>query len=529
MNRRAYVDWIRKVRGKMSQEEFGKRICHFKNEKGIKVCRNYHRNEVANWEKGKNVPLNLESFISIALLEYDMNYRDQTNNEYRNQRFQYVRDKMRIILGQELYCRRVHDVLLIQVCRDIITFEEMPEMEVELDQVVRDIEMDIVQKKDYALQRETESIAGNLFGVMEKEEIKNIIIGSRAYFYTGVRTLGERMLRCYEDRQRYVAPLTFAEAVKIYAPNYRDSFGRIFTSSGITRRWIIDLCVHLRFSREEIQDMLQNARMIPLSTESCDKECYIVGWEGMPIGSAAWYQYMEERHLEVFQGHFSGLRSLKLTDKMMIAVLMGIYISNIECLEELVPVDYLLESFMWYESGKDMLKIIRQIYNPEYLVEELEAEIRNRSVLWFDYMESGLYALENENMIKVYRDYCQEFKEYYILSEIAERQGKDNIEAVKLRYFASLLYTVFTGRYFKGNLSGEDLEEIKGQFINQVEDWEIIYRFVNQYLVTFLSGRELYEVKNGGYCCMIHHKKKTAFDMRGVKEDIWESLKMLGY
>lgn len=527
MDRQTYVDWIRKVRGRMSQEEFGKRICHFKNERGIKVCKKYHRNEVSNWEKGKNLPLNLESFISIALLDYDMNYHDQTNDGYRNQRFQFVQSKMRTILGQELYCRRVHDALLIQVCRDIITFEEMPELEIELDQIVRGIEMDIMQKKDYALQRGTKNIAGNLSGVMEKGEIKRIIIESSAYFYTGVRTFGERMKRCYESRQRYAALLSFTEAVRIYAPNYRDSFGRIFISSGITRRWIIDLCVHLRFNREEIQDMLQNARMIPLSKEPCDREYYFAGRDGMPIGSAAWYQYMEKRHPEEFKGHFSDFQSFKLTDKMMAACLMGIFAADIGDIEELVPVDYLLESFMWYDCGKDALKVIRQIYNLEHSAEEAETEIKNGAAPWFDYLESGLYASENENMKKVYCDYCHEFKEYYILPEIAEGQGKYHIEAVKLHYFASLLYSIFTGRYYTGRVSEDDLKEIKEQFRDQTEGWEVIYRVINQFLVTFLSGRKLYEDKNGQYCCMINNKKKTAFDMEGMKENIWESLKML--
>lgn len=199
MDRQAYINWIREVRGKMSQKEFGEKICHFKNEKGTKVCKTYHRNEIANWEKGKNVPLNLETFISIALLDFDNNHRDKSGSGYRNLRFQYVRNKMKVILGQELYCRIVHEALLIQVCRDIITFEELLELEPELDRIVQSVDMDMCQKRDYALQRGTENIAGNLYGVTKKDEIISIIAESKMFF---TREFGHLEKECVNVAKR---------------------------------------------------------------------------------------------------------------------------------------------------------------------------------------------------------------------------------------------------------------------------------------------------------------------------------------
>lgn len=527
MDRQAYINWIREVRGKMSQEEFGKKICHFKNDKGTKVCKPYHRNEIANWEKGKNVPLNLETFISIALLDFDNNHRDKSGSGYRNLRFQYVRNKMKVILGQELYCRIVHEALLIQVCRDIITFEELLELEPELDRIVQSVDMDMCQKRDYALQRGTENIAGNLYGVTKKDEIISIIAESKMFFYTGVRTFGERMRKCCEKEQRYTASIKFAEAVRVYAPNYRDSFGRVFTSSGISRRWIIDLCIHLRFNRAEIQDMLKNAKVIPLSADPCDVEFYYEEREGMAIGSASWYQYMEKQYPDKFKSHFSGLQLLDLSDKMRVAGLIGIFIGNVKHIEELVPVDYLLESFMWYDCGKEALKIMREINGHEKSAEELEMLIRDKGKFWIDYLESGLYTLESEDARKVYRDYLQEFSEYYMVPIKVDGQACNDIEAVKLRYFASIIYTVFTGHYYKGRIREEDLKIIKNQFENQVEGWKVIYGFINQFLVTFLSGRILHKDDKARYYCMINHKKKNTFDMEDVKESIWESIYML--
>ena len=155
MDKQKYSSWIRKIRGKISQEEFGRKICHFKNEKDIKVCSGYHRNEISNWEKGKNLPTNLETFISIALLDFDScNPKKEKDNGYRNLRFQYVQNKMEQLLGQKLYCRCIHDVLLIQVCRDIINFNELLDMEPKLEQIIQDVDKEMKQKKnEYALQK----------------------------------------------------------------------------------------------------------------------------------------------------------------------------------------------------------------------------------------------------------------------------------------------------------------------------------------------------------------------------------------
>ena len=74
MKKTEYGEWVRKVRGKTSREEFGKQIVHFsKDEQGKTICETYHRNEIRNWEIGESIPKikNIETFLSISLFEYD--------------------------------------------------------------------------------------------------------------------------------------------------------------------------------------------------------------------------------------------------------------------------------------------------------------------------------------------------------------------------------------------------------------------------------------------------------------------------
>ncbi len=527
MERQAYIDWIREVRGKMSQEMFAQKICHFKNQKNIKICCKYHRNEVGNWEKGKNLPKNLETFLSIALFDFDKQHRGcEKDKEWRNMRFRYAAEKMQELLGQELYERNLHEMLLIQVCRGIISFQEVLQMESVLEEIIQEVKIDSETRKEYALQRETQNIQKDLFHIETKDEIWDIVNNSKVFFLTGVRTFGERMRKCFEARQRYVASISFAEAVKIYAPNYRDSFQRMFTSSGISRQWIIDLCIHLRFQRNEIQEVLKNAHFIPLSENCEDEEFYYKEKEGFPIGSASWYQDMEMNYPGEFGLHFEEIAALSLKEKIKIALLLNIYMDEIVTAEDFVPIDYLLESFFQYNCGKDAMMAVAQIQqemaqnvDPEWQVEEIKELLRSKVEFWIVYIKSGCCDFKNEKVKSVYFDYCRECSVYY---EFPKKEGLYGIELKKMRYLSALLYTVFTGRYYKGNIDEADRKEIKGQFEGQVDGWRTVYNFINQFLIIFLGKYELHN-KEGRYFCVIQGEKTNSFDMEEVSEDIIES------
>lgn len=536
MNRQEYSSWIRETRGKISQEEFGRKLCHFKNEKDIKICSGYHRNEVANWEKGKNLPTNLETFISIALLDFDSrNQREEKDNGYRNLRFQYVQDKMEKFLRQKLYCRCIHDALLIQVCRDVINFEELLDMEPRLEKIIQDIDKEMKQeKKKYALQKKTNTIQKKMFQITSKEKIKEIVEELKIFFYTGARTFGERMKECFKKRQRYIEEISFEEAVRIYAPNYRESYGRIFNSSSITRQWIIDLCVHLRFNRTELQTILGNAYLVPLSDHLEDEEYYYRDQKQLPIGSTSWYQYMEKNYRNEFPAHFEDFFSLELIEKYKIAILLNIFISNMLYKENLVPIDYLLESFTKYDYGQAALKAVEQVVkdmdqsfdDPWEVIEKLTDTLKAKINPWFTYLFSGSDRLESDAAKKVYKNYCEESKNYYLLPKQMIRGFAEDFELTKMRCFAALLYTVFTGQYYIGTISNADLKKIKAQFENRVAGWRTIYGFINQFLITFLGNQPLCK-NNEGYFCIINQKKTGNFNMREVTIDIWESFRML--
>lgn len=533
MNREIYSKWIREVRGTMTQIEFGKCICHFKSEKNTKVCKGYHRNEIANWEKGKSLPENIETFVSIALLDYDKKYQNSEKEiAFRNQRYQYVQKKMWTILGQNLYCRNIHDMLLIQVCRDVISFDEMLKLEPELEELVWMADMDSAQRREYALQRETEKISGNLLKIKERDEIIQLVEDSRVFFYTGNRTFGERLKKCFEDsdkEKKYSEKLSLTEAVRIYAPNYRDSFSRIFFSSSMTRQWMIDLCIHLRFERREIQDMLNNAYMIPLSDYEEDIEKYYMENEA-PIGSACWYQKQEEKYPDRFPGHFAKFKKMTLLEKMLIALLLAAYVSE-ESAEGLPPIDYLLESFLLYDYGKKAMEKAERILeqNVEWKIDDMQDELIESIKNWQEYVQYGHENADTIMLRRAFSHYRDECFEYFLLPEKALKHitEEEKEKAVRLRYLAALLYTVFTGRYFKGTITDTDLREIKIQFEKQWKDWKLIYNFLNQFLLTFLDGQPLYRDTQGGFFVELNGKKTRPLDFKEIIADLWESLDMI--
>lgn len=532
MDSQEYGKWIREVRGKMSREEFGKKICRYKNVDGRKVCSGYHRNEISNWEKGENLPRNAETVLSIALFEFDHRYGEAEDQKaYAKQRYQHAARRLQEFLQQELYCRNVHDALLILVCRKVLTFEDVLELEPELKQMVQAADLDIGRERLYALQRETRRIADSLCSADRTEDIREIIRNDRPYFYSGMRTFGERMHVCFESRQRYAAGISFADAVRIYAPNYRDSYTRIYTGSSISRRWIMDLCVHLRFNREEIEQMLQNAHLAPLSADAADEAFYHNAQCGFPIGSAAWYQQMEAEYPDAFPAHYAGFRSMKIGEKMEAAVLLCTFISEVDNVDSVVPVDYLLESFSKYSCAKKARKALGKMRESaaEYMGDEnwglrLSADLLEKISGWTDYLTSGLCSPDSDDaaVYQVYQEYCSECRQYYQYPREMTAGLAYDPDLLKMRYLAALLYTVFTGRYYMGMISASDLEEIRKQLQQQMQDWEIPYFFINQFLVAFLGRNALCRDRRGGYYCIAGQKKTAPMDWEMVCSEIWE-------
>lgn len=547
MEREAYADWIRHVRGTMSQEEFAQKLCRVQSKGGNKRSTRYHRNQVGNWEKGKNLQqVNIETMISIALLDFGQSCPggEEDMADYGQRRLQFVQEKLEQFLGVRLYCRNVHDVLLIQVCRNIISMEEVQKLEPELEEIVRGAaeDMDLGEKRKLALQRETVNISRDVYRVRTKEEIREIVSSAKHFFYTGIRTFGERMQQCYEKRQRYAAPVSFAEAVRIFAPNYRNSVNRIFVSNAMSREWIVDLCVHLRFNRKEIQEMLANAHLVGLSSDPQDEEYYLVermvGQKEMSIGSVCWYRYIEEHYSDVYPGHFSELRLLELPGKFALLFLISAFLDNVNEPGDLVPADYLLESFVLYDHGRPLLEAVQNLAllerqraesdtEPERTHDERIRELGQGMETWLEYLGSAREKVKSGNGQSVYREYCREFMDYGKFPA-AERAGlSGRMEVIRLHYLAALTYTVFTGKYYRGKITEEDLQEIKEPFKQNKGEWKTLHHFINQFLLTFAGGYPLFQDIYGHYYCKIGKKRMMSMDSKEVAEDIWEALQAL--
>lgn len=123
------------------------------------------------------------------------------------------------------------------------------------------------------MERNTVSISADLNRVRNVDELINLItVVHKNSFASSNRTIGVRFRNIYEQRDRYYKHVSLERAIVNLAPNYRNSYVRMFSSSFISREWLIDLCVHLRFNYEEVSLMLESAHMVQLSEyESSEK------------------------------------------------------------------------------------------------------------------------------------------------------------------------------------------------------------------------------------------------------------------
>ncbi len=528
--------WIREVRGEMTQVEFAKCVYHYEISAGQRECIPYHRNQIANWEKGRNKNFNTESFLSIALLDYDKQYpkKCETKQE-RNQRFLYAADLMKKMLGLELYCRNLHDALLIQVCRDVLSFPELLEKEKEYEERLKPLAnskgseyLPLKEKSRISLQRETETIRIKLYGISTQEELDELFEENRKFFFTANRVLGERFLKIYNSADRYPERLELEEAVQIYAPNYRDSYMRMFSSSGITREWLLDLCEHLRFSKEEKKQALENAHMQPLTEEEC-----------------------------AVKTDYEEIMEWSLEEKLEIMLLFSLYV-KMEKLETLAPVEYLTESFSLYKQGKGALKELKKILcenkkildTDDWVSEELEKQLLGSSGVyaWIECMRSGYSNIQNEKMRTAFREYRQEHQEYFeLFTESLENLNKGKMpvtdkenleEAKKLHYLSALFYTILTGKYYTGKVTGEDAQTIEIQFKKEEKkepesEINYIYNFFTLVFWTFLEKEPLIavtekngKVQNGKFCVYDKRRKKytRGIDIEEICENLWMEL-----
>lgn len=541
MDAKEYSKWISDVRDRkrVTQEEFGKMVCHYVQKDGQKVCGFYKRGQVRNWEKAESLPENLEAFISIALIDFDLQYpKKEWDLFYREERYRFVNEKMYGILGSKLYGRRIYEMLLIQVCRGILSFQEVLELEPELRKIVQEVILDKEGRAELAVELHTKRINETACQCLTKEDIIQLVKEEAGVYQTGERTLGERFKKCFETRKRYIQKISLPNAIQVYAPNYKGSYNRMCAGETITRRWLIDLCVHLRFSREEIQYVLKCALQWPLSEEPSNPEYYFRE-SYYPIGSVKWYKELELQTSELFKGRYEstrfnpeGLENVTFKQKIMFAMLVTIYVMD-SYVMDLPPVDYILENLYFYDRGRKACNLIA-----EY-VEEIDSEadlydsrfleeVQKKTKKWGEYIKK--IVIENAQREKtrtVYESYRMEFQEYFSFARNEDSTVENREEAEKYRYLSAVLYTILTDKYYNNRLNKEEFDQLQEWLEGQMECGDYIFKFFALLFKTFLDGEVLYENPAGGFYIIENGRCRQTFSFEGIFSVLFEILILL--
>ena len=112
-------------------------------------------------------------------------------------------------------------------------------------------------------------------------------------------------------------------------------------------------------------------------------------------------------------------------------------------------------------------------------------------------------------MKTAFREYRQEHQEYFeLFTESLENLNKGKMpvtdkenleEAKKLHYLSALFYTILTGKYYTGKVTGEDAQTIEIQFKKEEKkepesEINYIYNFFTLVFWTFLEKEPLIAV-----------------------------------
>lgn len=518
MQELAYTkEWIRQLRQGMRQEKFCKHIYVFR--KNGSVCCNIHRNTLGNWETGKtSLPRDVETFLSLALWEYDHvicaseipESAETWDIDTRNRRYQHARTRLQKMLGVDLYCRNLHDAVLIQVTRGILTFEEVPAFESRLEQTLAQTVLTTEERNLYAIERNTVSISSDLGRVNSREELETLLtVIHRNSFASANRIIGARLKKIYESRERYPKKVSLERAIANFAPNYRNSYVRMFTSSFISRSWLLDLCVHLKFDGTEINTMLEAAHM----AEMTDGE-----WNRLQDSNASFLD-------------------MSVVDRFKIMLILGGYVRQMGELPEFPQAEHLLEAFSIYEQGAPVIVALDRLIEEEGNGDrqELEfdgiwAELEETQAYqtWFSYVELEDAATSLDEVLQ--RVVLIDCKAYSDLNQRRMRQIADRGEVGLICFLVAMGYSVFMGRKYEGVLTEQDLQQMKKLFDMEDDLQRFIYSFLSTMFGIFLGKEEIEETGQGGFCVYnpVTQKRTRALDLDRILNNMFEAVVELG-
>lgn len=522
-------EWIKKVRNGMKQGEFCKHIYVFK--KNGTVCQNIHRNTLGNWESGRvSLPRDIETFLSLVLWEYDHTSDEEhgedhvgignlaSNNDLRNKRYQHARTRLNDMLHVDLYCRNLHDALLIQVTRGILSFEDVPKLEDIIEKKLAGVSLSTEEKNDYAIERNTVSISSGMSRITNVDELIELItVTHKNSFASANRIIGSRFKQIYESRDRYPKHVSLERAIVNLAPNYRNSYVRMFTSSFISRDWLLDLCEHLQFSRDEINHMLEAAHMVQLSDKELGGEIY------------------EDPKLCTGVDHNSKFLCVDLKNKLEIMVILGCCFKDLEEVPEYVSARAVLESFSIYEYGDSLVdtfhKMIFDDKRGDMADDDIELDgvwrlFREENVYkrWSAYIELG------DVLTSVDQELIEYSKKHYLQYENVGGKRLNNVvnkDSLQLIHFiVAMYYSILFGKIYEGKLVDKDLIDLKKEFNTSDGIQNYIYIFLTTMLGIFLGEGEIYENADEGFYTInaVTGKKTKALDLNEILEDIFEAI-----
>lgn len=500
--------WITSVRNDESKSSFCKKIYHFQTRNDGMTCINYGRGTIANWESGTtSPPRDVETILSIALIEYD---KTHCYDDKGIDRYFFARKRLNEMLGVDLWCRNLHDAILVLVCRGLIGFEEVVDIESRLHAQLKTVPLTKAEKDELAIERKTKAISDYLIRVNSVEDAcKMIMTDYSGYFASQHWLAGSRLRRIYEKRNRFhdmAMPLKMA--VVNLAPNYINSYNNMFNGSFLSRDWLIDLCMHLRFSREEINEVLDATHKAALGDD------------------------------EIVPENYSFLKGKPLYELLRIMLLIGVYIKRLESITEIPPAEYMLEPFrMGFEPGRAVLRQIDK-YTDESLRsgDEPGPDEISKEPFAYKYIELVDRVFDDELFCPDIADACINDAKYYYSppDEMISSQSK-YYEAYRLLYcFATISFTVLTGRQYKGICKDSDLDDIRRLFRTNDLHAETIYNnmfnFITHILVTFLVSGDICETSDGKFYIAntsAHGKKKNSLDIGTIIDDLWASVSYL--
>ena len=499
-NRLEYAKWIKSVRKKYkyTQSTFGEMVCcfYYNNERNQRECRGYSESAVKKWESGKSRPDNTEALISMALIQESGSCERCEGLSYKERKDRYiaVQKCMSTYFERKLYCRNMNDALFVASIIGIYSVKELPSVYPKFEKIIQSVELDLEEKKKYSLSKHTENIERDLLACENEEDFKELVEKWKVFFYLGGRTVGERMKTHYEEAHRE-EKLTFKEAVAIYAPRTAESYNRIFSSDAmISRQWLLDLCIHLRLSRNEMEVVLKNASMSPLSKDKNDSESCLKASTYYAIGSVKWYEKRAEQGKDSYQYRYPWFLSMNLEEKMSFILLLTEYAKE-KGVNNMPPIDYLLEYIPSCKIFSELCKLVQK--------EKLEVAVD----LLDETIDEILYKIRTDAGKAVYEKYRAEFRRYYQMGKGKYNPLPKEIDKTEegnlLTFVSAIIYSVFSGKIVSSTFREEDfkqlkvaLEEMPDKFS---EEKSGAYYFIRRLWKLFLTDERIFRGKRNGF------------------------------